>query len=185
MPKGRAPSPARVVRERTMREYGPSVLTTLTPCPIPGAELRRLTSADAGQVTVLQRCCWVDEAFANKTMQIPPLTETVEEVAAWLDAVLVLGLWLDGRLLAMIRGGRSGDTWEIGRIAVVPDLRGHHLGWWLLDEIEARAEAGCTRHELFTGALSERNISLYERHGYVRMATVRPGLVHLEKPIVG
>lgn len=161
----------------------PSVLTTLTPCPIPGAELRRLTSADAGQVTVLQRGCWVEEAIANGTMQIPPLTETVEEVAAWIESTLVLGLWLDGRLIGLIRGRRAGDAWEVGRIGVVPDLRGHHLGWWLMDEIEERAETGCTRYELFTGARSERNISLYERRGYVRMTQTHPGLVYLDKPI--
>ncbi|MGV8849542.1 MAG: GNAT family N-acetyltransferase [Propionibacteriaceae bacterium] len=158
------------------------MLTTLTSCPIPGAELRRLTSADAGQVTVLQRGCWVEEAIANATMQIPPLTETVEEVAAWLDRTLALGLWLDGRLIGLIRGSQAGDAWEVGRIGVVPDLRGHHLGWWLMDEIEARAEEGCTRYELFTGAKSERNISLYERRGYVRIAQTRPDLVYLEKP---
>jgi hypothetical protein len=52
-----------------------------------------------------------------------------------------------------------------------------------MDQIEARADAGCTRYELFTGAKSERNISLYERRGYVRMPQTRPGLVYLEKPI--
>jgi hypothetical protein len=53
-----------------------------------------------------------------------------------------------------------------------------------MDEVEARADEGCRRYELFTGARSERNISLYERHGYVRMAQTRPGLVYLEKVIV-
>lgn len=161
----------------------PSVSTTLTPCPIPGAELRRLTPADVGQVTVLQRGCWVEEAIANGTMQIPPLTETLEEVVAWLAAIETLGLWLDGRLIGLIRGSRAGEAWEIGRIGVVPDLRGHHLGWWLMDQIEARADEACTRYELFTGAKSERNIRLYERRGYRRMPQGRPGLVYLEKPI--
>ena len=118
--------------------------TTLTPCPIPGAELRRLTPADAGQVTVLQRGCWVEEAITNGTMDIPPLTETLEEVAAWLGTTDALGLWLDGRLIGLIRGASAGSTWEIGRIGVVPDMRGHHLGWWLMDQIEARADRACT-----------------------------------------
>jgi GNAT superfamily N-acetyltransferase len=159
------------------------VPTTLAPCPIPGAELRRLTPRDVGQVTVLQRGCWVEEAFTNGTMEIPPLTESLEEVAGWLATTLALGLWLDGRLIGLIRGSRSGDAWEVGRIGVVPDLRGRHLGWWLMDQIESRADADCTRYELFTGAKSERNISLYERRGYVRMPQARPGLVYLEKPI--
>lgn len=159
------------------------MLTTLTPCPIPDAELRRLSPVDGGQVTVLQRGCWVEEAISNGTMQIPPLTETLDEVAAWLVTTEALGLSLDGRLIGLIRGSRAGETWEVGRIGVVPDLRGRHLGWWLMDEIEARAPEACTRYELFTGAKSDRNISLYERRGYVRMAHTRPGLVYLEKPI--
>ena len=159
----------------------PSVPTT--PCPIPGAELRRLTPEDVGQVTVLQRGCWVEEAIANDTIRIPPLTETLEDVAAWLSTTVALGLWLDGRLIGLIRGSRAGDAWEVGRIGVVPDLRGHHLGWWLMDQIEALADEACTRYELFTGARSERNISLYERRGYVRMPQTRPGLVHLDKLI--
>ncbi|NED55045.1 FMN reductase, partial [Micromonospora aurantiaca] len=31
--------------------------------PEPGSYLRRLTPDDAPEVTVLQRCCWVDEAL--------------------------------------------------------------------------------------------------------------------------
>ncbi|HET7724066.1 MAG TPA: GNAT family N-acetyltransferase [Propionibacteriaceae bacterium] len=160
-----------------------TVPTTSSPCPLPDADLRRLTPADAGQVTVLQRACWVEEAIVNGTLDIAPLTETPDEVAEWLGSTEALGLWLGGRLVGLIRGRRAGDTWEISRIAVVPDLRGRHLGWWLMEQIESRAPAGCTRYELFTGSKSLRNISLYERRGYRRMPVSRPGLVYLDKPI--
>jgi GNAT superfamily N-acetyltransferase len=109
-------------------------------CPIPGAQLRRLTPVDAGQVTVLQRCCWVEEALTNEDWWIPALRETVDEVAQWLGELEAWGLWVDGRLVAMVRAGRTEHTWDIGRLAVVPDLRGHHLGDWLLDHIESRAD---------------------------------------------
>ncbi len=161
----------------------PSVTTTLTPCPIPGAELRRLTSADAGQVTVLQRCCWVDEAMANEMWTIPPLTETVEDVAAWLGEQEAWGLWRDGRLLAMVRANTAGDEFEIGRLGVVPDLRGHGLGHWMLDHIEAQAGVEARRLTLFTGARSEKNIRAYESRGYRIIGEWRPGIVLLEKSI--
>lgn len=135
-------------------------------------------------MVVLQRCCWVEEAVANQMWSIPPLTETVEDVAAWLATTTALGLWLDGRLVAMVRGSRSGDTWEVGRLAVVPDLRGRHLGNWMLDRIEERVEPGCVRYELFTGAKSERNQVLYERRGYRIIGELRPGIVLMEKPVV-
>ncbi len=153
--------------------------------PVPGAQLRRLAPADAGQVTVLQRCCWVEEAIANQMWSIPPLTESVADVAAWLGSTTTLGLWLDGRLLAMVRGTRTDDAWEVGRLAVVPDLRGRRLGDWMLDRIEGRVEAGCTRYQLFTGAKSERNIAMYERRGYRYIGELRPGIVLLEKPVIG
>lgn len=159
--------------------YGPRVT------PIDDAVLRDLTPADAGHVTVLQRCCWVEEAIANQMWSIPPLTESVEDVAGWLASTTALGLWLDGRLLAMVRGVRTGDTWEVGRLAVVPDLRGRHLGDWMLDRIEERVEAGCTRYELFTGARSERNLVMYERRGYRHIGELRPGIVLMEKPVIG
>lgn len=54
-------------------------------CPIPGAELRRLTPANAGQVTVLQRCCWVEEALTNEAWWIPALRETVDEACTRLE----------------------------------------------------------------------------------------------------
>lgn len=152
-------------------------------CPISGAELRRLTPADAGQVTVLQRACWVEEALTNEDWWIPALRETVDEVAQWLGELEGWGLWLDKRLVAMVRAGRTDDTWDVGRLAVVPDLRGNHLGDWLMDHIESRAAEGCTRFELFTGARSERNISRYERRGYHLIGEWRPGVVLLEKPI--
>lgn len=154
-----------------------------TDCPIDGAELRRLTPEDAGQVTVLQRCCWVEEALSNEDWWIPALRESVEEVAQWLGEFEAWGLWVGGRLVGMVRAIPTDVTWNIGRLAVVPDLRGHHLGDWLLDHIEARAGDDCTRFELFTGAKSERNIRMYGMRGYRVIGDWRPGVVLLEKPI--
>ena len=114
---------------------------------------------------------------------IPPLVESLDDVAAWLTSTTALGLWREGRLLAMVRGVRTGETWEVGRLAVVPDLRGRRLGDWMLDRAEEIAEPGCTRYELFTGAKSERNLALYERRGYRRIGELLPGVVLMEKPV--
>ncbi|MHB1008007.1 MAG: hypothetical protein ACYC1E_01965 [Propionibacteriaceae bacterium] len=55
--------------------------TTPTPCPVPGAQLRR-----PGQVRLLPRGCWVEEAIVNGSLDFPPLAETFDEVPAWMDA---------------------------------------------------------------------------------------------------
>ena len=134
--------------------------------PLPGSYARRLTPDDAPQVTVLQRCCWVDEAVVNDTMDIPALHESPEEVCDWLASWHTTGVWLDGRLLGMVRARRIDTDWHVGRLAVVPDLRSQGLGRWLLRTAEAAAEPDCRRILLFTGAKSLRNIDLYHSEAY-------------------
>jgi NAD(P)H-dependent FMN reductase/GNAT superfamily N-acetyltransferase len=136
------------------------------PGPLTGSYARPLTADDTAEVTVLQRCCWVDEALANETLDIPALHETPEDVRTWLGTWHATGLWLDGRLLGMVRTRRAGADWHVARLCVVPDLRGSGLGRWLLRAAEAAAEPDCQRVVLSTGARSAGNIAFYEREGY-------------------
>jgi NAD(P)H-dependent FMN reductase/GNAT superfamily N-acetyltransferase len=136
------------------------------PGPLPGSYTRPLTPGDAAQVTVLQRCCWVDEALVNDTLDIPALHETPENIRSWLGTWQATGLWLDGRLLGMVRTRRQGTDWHVGRLCVVPDLRSSGLGRHLLRTAEAAAEPGCHRIVLSTGARSTRNITFYQHQGY-------------------
>ncbi|MEU4218735.1 bifunctional NAD(P)H-dependent oxidoreductase/GNAT family N-acetyltransferase [Actinoplanes sp. NPDC026623] len=136
------------------------------PGPLPGSYARRLTPGDEPQVTVLQRCCWTEEAIVNDTLAIPALHEPAEEVRDWLATWHTTGVWLDGRLLGMVRARRDGTDWLVGRLAVVPDLRGRGLGRWLLRAAEAAADSDCRRVLLFTGAKSLRNIDFYQSEGY-------------------
>lgn len=166
---------------RPMRER---VRPGMLPGPLPGSYARRLTPDDAPEVTVVQRCCWVEEAVANDTMAIPALHESLDEVAEWLAAWQATGLWLDGRLLGMVRARRVETDWHVGRLAVVPDLRGRRLGRWLLHTAEASAEPGCRRILLFTGAKSARNIDLYHSEGYRPVPLAGPdGITSLAKEV--
>ncbi|MEU6857452.1 bifunctional NAD(P)H-dependent oxidoreductase/GNAT family N-acetyltransferase [Glycomyces sp. NPDC046736] len=164
----------RPMRERARPGSGPG--------PIPGSYIRTLTPDDAPEVTVLQRGCWVEEAIVNGSLDIPALHESVDEVREWLAAWHTTGLWLDGRLLGMVRTRRVEDAWDIGRLAVVPDQRGRGLGRWLLRAAEAAAEPGCGRILLFTGAKSLQNIALYESEGFrISTAAAPEGAVSLVK----
>ena len=136
------------------------------PGPLPGSYVRRLTPDDAAEVTVLQRCCWVDEAIVNETTAIAALHESPDDIREWLAAWRATGVWLDGRLLGMVRARRAGEDWQVGRLAVAPDLRGRGLGRWLLQTAEAEADPECRRIVLSTGAKSARNIDLYRSEGY-------------------
>lgn len=152
--------------------------------PVAGSYARRLTAADAADVIVLQRCCWVDEALANQTLDIPALHESPDDVRDWLDQWWAVGLWRDGRLLGMVRARRDGASWHIGRLAVAPHMRGAGIGRWLLGLAEREADAGCTMAALETGARSVRNIRMYVSEGFERLPERdTPEVVHLVKPL--
>ena len=137
--------------------------------PVPDAEtqiLRPATPADAAELLVLQRACWSREAIDNDSFLIPALHEELNDVIDWLDDWETWVLRRGPRLIAAVRGQRRGTDWEVGRLMVAPDLTGRGIGRRLLEHIEAQAPDPVTRFVLYTGALSARNIRLYERAGY-------------------
>jgi GNAT superfamily N-acetyltransferase len=152
--------------------------------PIPGAHVRRATAADAAELLVLQRCCWVEEALANQTLDIPALHESLDDVRSWIETWSTWCVRLDGRLIGAARAHQDGAAWEIGRLMVAPDLAGHGLGRWLLAHAEDQAPEDVEQLALFTGAASVRNLAMYERAGYRRGETpAPPGVVGLVKPL--
>ncbi|MEW2391601.1 bifunctional NAD(P)H-dependent oxidoreductase/GNAT family N-acetyltransferase [Streptomyces venezuelae] len=152
------------------------------PGPLPGSYVRRLRPDDGPHVTVLQRCCWVDEAIANDTLHLPALHETPAQVQEWLADWHTTGLWHTGRLLGMIRTIRRGGTLHIGRLAVAPDLRGRGLGRWLLHTAETRHQ-GCDHLLLTTGTGSARNLAFYQKQGYAPLPAANSGEVSLRKDL--
>jgi tRNA (guanine37-N1)-methyltransferase len=148
-------------------------------------DVRTATPADAGEILTLQLACWVTEAHANATLDIPPLHEDLDDVQAWLTGWTAFVVRSAGRLVGGVRGRLEGDVWDIGRLMVAPDLRGRGLGTWLLRHVEEAAPPQARRLALFTGAGSEANQRMYHRAGY-RRDRVQPadtGVVHLSKPV--
>jgi tRNA (guanine37-N1)-methyltransferase len=148
-------------------------------------DLRSAVPADAGELLTLQLACWVEEARANPGVDIPPLRETLEDVSAWLREWTTLVVRASGRLVGAVRGRLVGDTWDVGRLMVAPDLRGRGLGRELLSRAEAAAPPEARRLSLFTGVGSAANLRMYQRAGY-RRDPVQPsetGVVHLSKRV--
>lgn len=137
--------------------------------------VRDITPDDAGEALTLQRAAFVQEALIYRSVDMPPLTQTLEELRAELEENLGC-VALDGpRMVGVVRARRDGDLLLIGRIAIAPDQQGRGIGTTLLDAVETRGRAaGATEAELFTGSLSEANLRLYEREGYVETQRV-PG----------
>lgn len=133
---------------------------------LPNATVAAFADDDLAELVVLQRCCWVQEALINDTLDHPALRETHDEVLAWTKTWTTLVVRRRARLVAAVRGRTEGASWEIGRLMVAPDLAGRGIGSHLLRLIEGCAPAHTEQLVLFTGARSERNIRMYQNAGY-------------------
>lgn len=138
--------------------------------------------SDAAEILVLQRCCWVSEAVANQTMNIPPLRESLDEVRAWAPQAWVLRD--HGRLIGAVRAHLQADSWHIGRLMVAPDRQGEGWGGLLLRFAEGRAPTAAGWYELFTGQRSVENLARYRHAGYAEYRRDQ-GLVFLRKAATG
>ncbi|MFJ2550564.1 GNAT family N-acetyltransferase [Microbacterium sp. NPDC087591] len=144
-----------------------------TTSPGPDITIDELDESGAGELLTLQRAAFVSEAQIYGSADMPPLTQTLEQVRAELREGDALGARREGRLVGAIRFRMDGETLLIGRIAVAPDQQGEGVGRLLLEAAERRSGAG--QAELFTGSLSEANIRLYESCGYAVSERVPDG----------
>ena len=99
------------------------------------------TPGDVPELAVLMRACWVQEAVANDTLDIPALHESLDDVRASLETTQTWVARSGGRLVGAVRtsAGGSDDDWFVGRLCVVPDLQGRGLGRCLLEHAESTA----------------------------------------------
>ena len=138
--------------------------------------VRGIRIEDAGEVLTLQRAAFVQEALIYGSPEMPPLTQTLEELEHELHDNLGCVALEGTRMIGAVRARLDGDLLLVGRIAIAPDAQGKGIGTLLLAEVERRGrEAGAREAELFTGSLSEANLRLYEREGYVESERVPAG----------
>lgn len=151
--------------------------------PLEGVEIRPVQPGDAGELFVLQRACWVQEAHDNPGVRIPALHETLDDLRAWIAHDTVLVARSAGRLVGAVRASLDAESWEVGRLMVAPDLAGRGLGRALLERIEALAPPEASTYALFTGAGSARNQRMYKKAGYRLRGEIAPGVVRMTKTI--
>ena len=179
--------------ERTAARRPDLLPVSATAGALADLDVRVAVPADAPELLVLQRACWVREGLeARGRWVVPPLAEELPDVVAGLEewttyVVRVPDGGPPGRLVASVRARRHPDDdacWEVGRLMVAPDLRGRGLGRELLTLAESLAPAGVTSYRLTTGVLEEGNQRFYRRAGYriVPGGPTHPGAVDLAKP---
>jgi predicted N-acetyltransferase YhbS len=139
-------------------------------------QVRDIRPADAGEVLTLQRAAFVQEALIYGTPHMPPLTQSLDELRRELDENDGCVALDGGRLVGAVRARRDDALLMIGRLVIAPDRQGEGIGSRLLAEVEQRGRSlGADTAELFTGSLSEANLRLYGRKGYVETQRVRGG----------
>lgn len=134
----------------------------------PALDIRPVTLDDAGELYTLRRAAFVSEAQQYDDPNIPPLTQTFDELKADLEAdgVITLGGWLGTRLVGSIRVLVEGPKATLGRFAVAPDLQGQGIGTDLLSAIVPYLPEGIEEVWVFTGRDSLQNLAMYAKHGY-------------------
>ena len=89
---------------------------------------RRLIGEDAGEQLVVQLAAFIAEARMYGTLDIPPLIETVDDVAREIESTVTIAAFRGHRMIAAARLTIDGDVGWISRVAVVPDQQGRGVG---------------------------------------------------------
>jgi GNAT superfamily N-acetyltransferase len=139
---------------------------------------------DAEEILLVQKSAYRSEAELYNDYDIPPLTQTVDELKEQFKDHVILKAVLDGKIVGTIRAYEADGSCYIGRVAVLPDMQNHGIGAALLKEIENRFMP--KRYELFTGSKSDRNIYFYKKAGYSVFKKAKSGgsnieILYLEK----
>lgn len=132
-------------------------------------ETLQATPDDAPEILALQKLAYHGQALIYNNFELPPLKQTLEELAAQFSDHTILKVVNNEKIIASARAIRRDDTCYIGRLIVHPDLQNQGIGTTLLKEIETRCPA--PRYELFTGSKSKRNLYLYNKQGYKKFRT--------------
>ncbi len=128
---------------------------------------------DLPEILAVQKAAFAAEAQLVNDWNIPPLTQTLDELADdWRKGIMLKAVTEQHGLVGTVRGHEAQDGFYIGRLAVLPQWQGRGCGSALLEAMIERAQnraqslTCADRLVLFTSTKSERNLRLYERFGF-------------------
>ncbi len=139
--------------------------------------------SDAPAILALQKRAYHSEAEINNDFSIPPLTQTLEQLQSEFAVKVILKVVVNGEIVGSGQVRLENGTAYIGRIIVRPELWGQGIGSRILQTLET-VFPDAQRFELFTGAKSVNNITLYKNRGYSEFKEAFVGetrIIFLEK----
>ncbi|AYD47263.1 GNAT family N-acetyltransferase [Arachidicoccus soli] len=121
---------------------------------------------DLKEILSLQKDCYLSEAAIYDDYSILPLKQTIESIVEEYEGgtIFLKGL-IDEKIVASVRATIKDETVLIGRLIVDRNFQNRKIEQTMMTTIENQLN-NCLRYELFTGHLSEKNISLYKKLGY-------------------
>lgn len=128
--------------------------------------IQKVQKEDLNDILELQKLCYQEAAERYDDYDIPPLTQTLEEIEKEYESNLILKIEDNNKIIASIRAYQDDRTCYIGRLIVHPDYQNRGIGQALMDHIE-QFFPNVDRFELFTGFKDDKNIYLYKKLGYV------------------
>jgi len=142
----------------------------------------------AGEALTVQLAAYAGVALQYRVPDLPPLTETLDELRTDLESgIPAFGAWLGPRLVGSVRGRPDGARMEVSRLSVAPDVRRRGVGRLLLAAVEAAAPPAVRLVWLVTGVASDGSLAMYRRAGYAVVGesvdAAGVALVVLEKPV--
>ena len=76
---------------------------------------------DLPEILALQKTAFAAEAQLVNDWNIPPLTQTLDELADdWRKGIMLMAVNEDGKIVGTVRGHKAPDGFYIGRLAVLP-----------------------------------------------------------------
>jgi ribosomal protein S18 acetylase RimI-like enzyme len=147
--------------------------------------IKKAEFSDMKEILLLQKRAYESEAELYNDFNIPPLTQTLNEIEEELKNKVFLKAIENKKIIGSVRSLIIyPKTCYIGRLNVHPDFQNQGIGTKLMRAIENIFKE-CERFELITGHKSYRNIKLYEKLGYTIFKTEKLtenlNLVYLEK----
>lgn len=144
-------------------------------------EIRDAVIADYDDIFTLQLKAYHTENLLYD-YTIPPMLQSREEAVqdCCLASLVLVAVTEKGEIVGSVRGSLDNETCTINKLMVDPAWRNRGIGACLLREIENRLKA--EKYRLFTGTKSCRNILMYEKHGYIKVAEdTEKELIFMEK----